>query len=198
MSQAYHSDAVKANPDSHPLKLAIWIVIGAVALIVGIILLAQFAIGVYGGRSLENDPAMAREALAKRIAPVARLQVETAAAAAPAGAPAAAPAGAPVTQGPKVATVAAPAAPAAAAKAAKADGKKVYDTTCMACHSTGVAGAPKLGDKAAWAPRIATGLDALYGSALKGKAAMPPKGGNAALPDADVKAAVDYMVGGSK
>jgi cytochrome c5 len=68
----------------------------------------------------------------------------------------------------------------------------------MACHGAGIAGAPKVGDKAAWAPRIKAGLDALHASALKGKGAMPPKGGNPALPDADIAAAVDYMVSQSK
>ena len=88
------------------------------------------------------------------------------------------------------------AAPAQAAPAdASANGEKIYKATCFACHDVGVAGAPKLGDKALWEPRIATGKDALYNSALHGKNAMPPKGGNAALADADVKAAVDYMVG---
>jgi len=89
-------------------------------------------------------------------------------------------------------------APAAAATAAKPDGKKLYDTACMACHAAGVAGAPKFGDKAAWAPRIKTGQDALYAAALKGKGTMPAKGGNPATPDADVKAAVDYMVNAAK
>jgi len=78
-----------------------------------------------------------------------------------------------------------------------ADGKSVYDKSCMACHAAGVAGAPKLGDKAAWAPRIKQGMDVLYATALKGKGAMPPKGTYAG-PDADVKAAVDYMVDKSK
>ena len=87
---------------------------------------------------------------------------------------------------------------AAAPASAKPDGKKIYDTTCMVCHAAGVAGAPKFGDKAAWAPRLKTGMDALYAVALKGKGAMPAKGGNAALPDADVKAAVDYMVAAAK
>jgi cytochrome c5 len=87
---------------------------------------------------------------------------------------------------------------AAASPAAKPDGKKVYDATCMACHATGAAGAPKFGDKAAWAPRIKTGIDALHASALKGKGAMPAKGGNTALSDADVAAAVDYMVAAGK
>lgn len=92
-----------------------------------------------------------------------------------------------------------PPAPAAASKpaAAKSDiakGKAIFDQVCTACHSTGVAGAPKAGDKGAWAPRLGAGMDHLYTSALKGKGAMPPKGGNPALPDADVEAAVDYMV----
>jgi cytochrome c5 len=97
-------------------------------------------------------------------------------------------------------TAAAAVAPVAVAAAAVApvDGKKVYDTTCMACHATGAAGAPKFGDKAAWAPRLKTGADALYTSALKGKAAMPAKGGNAALSDAEVKASVDYMTSAAK
>jgi cytochrome c5 len=183
MSHAHHPDAVEENLETHPVKLAIWVVLGAVSLIVGIILLAQFAIGAYGARSLENDPAMAPDALARRIAPVAKLQIEGASAVAPAPAPA----------GPKVAAVV-----AAPAKGGKADGKKVFDTACFACHATGVAGAPKMGDKAAWAPRIKTGNDALYSSALKGKAAMPPKGGYASLGDDEVKAAVDFMVAGSK
>ena len=98
------------------------------------------------------------------------------------------------------APAAAPAAVATAgpAAAAKPDGRKTYDTACMVCHGSGVAGAPKFGDKAAWAPRLKTGMDALYASALKGKAAMPPKGGNTALPDADVKAAVDYIAAAAK
>jgi cytochrome c oxidase subunit 2 len=87
-------------------------------------------------------------------------------------------------------------APAAPGKAA--DGKTTFDTVCTACHGTGLAGAPKFGDKAAWAPRIAQGKNALYASALKGKGAMPPKGGNTALADDAVKAAVDYMTAAAK
>ncbi|MFH1602468.1 MAG: c-type cytochrome [Pseudomonadota bacterium] len=86
----------------------------------------------------------------------------------------------------------------ATAVAREPDGKKVYDTTCAACHGAGVAGAPKTGDKSAWAPRLKSGMKALYASALKGKGAMPPKGGNAALTDAEVKAAVDYLAGRAK
>jgi len=83
------------------------------------------------------------------------------------------------------------------AGAGKPDGKKVYDSACAACHGSGVAGAPKVGDKAAWAPRIKQGNAALYNSALKGKNAMPPKGGSTASDD-EVKAAVDYMTSTSK
>ncbi len=92
----------------------------------------------------------------------------------------------------------APASAAPAAGAAKPDGKKIFESTCVVCHGAGVAGAPKFGDKAAWAPRIKTGIDTLYQVALTGKGAMPPKGGNKDLPDADVKAAVDYMVAAAK
>lgn len=94
-----------------------------------------------------------------------------------------------------------PAPAAVTAVAAKADahkGKAVYDANCTVCHAAGVAGAPKTGDKAAWAPRLKTGIDALYASSIKGKGAMPPKGGNLSLPDADVKAAVDYLAGLAK
>ena len=79
-----------------------------------------------------------------------------------------------------------------------AGGKEVYDKSCAMCHATGVAGAPKMGDKAAWSSRIASGADTLYANAIKGfkgdTGMMPPKGGNTSLSDEDVKAAVDHMV----
>ncbi|SAI22085.1 cytochrome c [Bordetella ansorpii] len=77
-------------------------------------------------------------------------------------------------------------------------GEKLYKTTCFACHGTGVANAPKLGDKAAWAPYIATGLDTMVKVATQGKGAMPPKGGAMNASDADFRAAVEYMVNASK
>ena len=82
----------------------------------------------------------------------------------------------------------------AAAGMASADGKKIYDTKCFACHNTGVANSPKLGDKAAWESRIATGMDAMLATAIKGKGAMPPKGTCMDCSDDDLKAAIQYMV----
>ena len=91
----------------------------------------------------------------------------------------------------------------ATANAAGEDkGKTVYDQTCAACHAAGIAGAPKFGDKAAWKDRIAKGNATLHEHAIKGfqgkAGVMPPKGGNMSVPDADVKAAVDYMVSKAK
>lgn len=78
------------------------------------------------------------------------------------------------------------------------DGATVFNTVCGACHNTGAAGAPKAGDKAAWAPRLGQGKDGLYKSAIAGKGAMPPKGGAADLSDGEIKAAVDHLIGLSK
>ena len=112
--------------------------------------------------------------------------------AAPAAETAAAPAVAPAAPAP-----AAEAAPAAAATPAADVGKNIYSTTCVACHGSGVAGAPKFGDKAAWAPFIAKGIDDMVQKATQGVGAMPPKGGSTAS-DADFKAAIQYMVDAAK
>ena len=115
-----------------------------------------------------------------------------------AAAPATAAAAAPMAAVP----VATAAVPVAAGASAAVDGKKVYDGMCVACHGAGVAGAPKFGDKAAWTPRVAQGAATLYDHAIQGyqgkAGVMPPKGGNAALSDAQVKAAVDVMVAAAK
>jgi len=104
----------------------------------------------------------------------------------------------------KAPEAAAPAAPAAAAAtAAKPDpakGKAVYEASCAACHATGVAGAPKMGDKAAWGPRVSQGYATLYDHALHGIRGMPAKGGNAALSEADLADAGGFLMtqGGGK
>jgi cytochrome c5 len=77
-------------------------------------------------------------------------------------------------------------------------GERVYETTCVICHSAGISGAPKLGDKSAWAERLAKGKETLVNSALKGKGLMPPRGSNPKFDDEDIRAAVDYMVAASK
>jgi len=117
-----------------------------------------------------------------------------------AGASAAAPA--PVAAATTPAPAAAPAAAVvAAAEPAKTDATgavpALYTQICQTCHAAGVAGAPKLGDKAAWAPRLAQGVDGLTASAIKGKNAMPPKGGSTAS-DAEIKTVVAYMVSSVK
>ena len=139
------------------------------------------------GTETAAAPAAANAATASPVA-------GTPASAAPTAAPAAA------TAAPSTAAAAA-AAPAAAPAVANADaGKALYNSACIACHGAGVAGAPKIADKAAWAPRIKQGNAVLYEHALKGfqgkAGVMPPKGGSSA-PDADVKAAVDFMVASS-
>ena len=106
-------------------------------------------------------------------------------------------AGAPAAPTAAPAAAAAPAAKVAAAGAGSGAGEALYKQTCGTCHAAGVAGSPKFGDKAAWAPRIKTGIDALTASAIKGKGAMPAKGGSAAS-DADIRSAVEYMVGAAK
>lgn len=91
---------------------------------------------------------------------------------------------------------AAPAAVVATADGGK--GEEIFKKTCAMCHQTGVAGAPKLGDKADWEPRLAQGKDVVYKHAIEGfngaKGAMPAKGANPALSDDEVKAAVDFMI----
>ena len=129
---------------------------------------------------------LANAAGGKFAEPQAAAAADAAAAPAAEAAPAAAPAAAPVA-----------AAPAAAAVPVAGAGEALYKQACSVCHAAGVAGAPKFGDKAAWAARVGLGLDGLTASAIKGKNAMPPKGGSTAS-DADIKAAVEYMLAAVK
>ena len=188
MSQ-HHSNSAEKNIEGHPVKLAIGVAIGTFALIVGLILLASFAVGTYeigsAGRQANDKEAAKQVAdINQRIAPVAQFS----------SAPPA-PNLLPANPTPLKAT-------AAATPPEKVDGKATYTQACAACHGTGVAGAPKLDDKVGWAARIKQGNAVLYERAIKGfqgKAGlMPAKGGNPALGDANVKAAVDYMVSQAK
>jgi cytochrome c5 len=128
-----------------------------------------------GAAEGEKAEAKAEAAPAASAAPATPAAAETAAATAPAA-------------------EAAPAAAPAPTETAALDGKTIYDGTCAVCHNTGVAGALKLGDKAAWAPHVGHGVEHLTEIAIKGVRAMPPRGGNARLSDDEVKAAVAYMV----
>lgn len=183
MSQ-HHPDPIDSHGHASPVKLAIGVTIGAIALVVGIILLAKLAVGAYGQRDMKNEPAMKADVVAKRIAPVATVAIDP-------NAPAAPPPAQPAAATPAPAKV-------ADAGAAAGGGQKTYDAVCAMCHNAGVAGAPKAGDKAEWSKRLAQGKDTLYASAIKGKGAMPPKGGNPSIPDVDIRAAVDHLLATAK
>lgn len=164
-----------------PQQLVFVVLLAFAVPIAIIVLLSQY---VTSGLDTDpKNPAMSEEAISKRIKPVG--DVELADASAP-SAPAAA------------AAAPAPAATPAPAAVAKVDGQAVFDKACNVCHGAGIAGAPKAGDKGAWSARIAQGKPTLYEHAIKGIRAMPAKGGNAALSDDEVKAAVDVMVGMAK
>lgn len=124
-----------------------------------------------------------------------------AAAAAPAAAPAEAPKAAeakPAETQPAPQAEAKPAeAQANAGNAGNAVGKKLYESVCVTCHSIGLAGAPKFGDKASWEPFVKTGLDTMLKNAISGVGAMPPRGGSQASDD-ELKAAIQYMVDAAK
>lgn len=148
---------------------------------------------------------MANQSGAKFSEPSVPAMVVTPPAAAPADAAAAAAAtpaaAAPAAAAPAAAAAAAAPAPAAPVKTAAIDGQKVYNTACVACHGAGIAGAPKVGDKAAWAARIKQGAAVLNDHAIKGftgKAGMMPAKGGSTASDDEVKAAVEYMVNASK
>jgi cytochrome c5 len=149
---------------------------------------------------------MANKAGAKFEEPKAPAAAPAAASAAAPATPTAAPAAEPAKTGaapaaaavtPMAVATAAIAAPPAKAEPAGAAAPALYTQICVVCHAAGVAGAPKFGDKAAWAPRLAQGIDGLTASAIKGKNAMPPRGGSAGS-DADIKAVVTYMVSAVK
>lgn len=162
------------------------------ALVIVSVVLMYFSNAIGDDEPTEEE----KQAIAERIAPVGQVKV------APATEPVAASAASehvPSAQSRPAPTLAEN-APASDAENASPDdkGKAVYDGSCFACHTSGVAGAPKLGDKAAWEPRVAQGMETLVARAIQGfqgqSGIMPPKGGRADLSDADVKAAVMYMV----
>ena len=152
-----------------------------VGVTVGLIIIARIIAANTSVANRAEDPVYERQ-VEERIQPVARVAIagqDNTALAPPAAAPA-----------------------VAATAAADLTGEQAYNQACVACHGAGVAGAPKFGDKAAWAPRIAQGMDTLHNHALQGfqgKAGlMPPKGGRTDLSDQSVVNGVDYIVEAGK
>lgn len=146
-----HSSAIKT-----PKQLITIIVLALVVPIIVIILLVNMVAA--SNAPVAGSDALGPEALAKRIAPIAKLEVVDA-------------------SGPKVFKT----------------GEQVYKAVCAGCHQAGVAGAHKFADSAAWSVPIKTGLDAMVVSVVKGKGAMPAKGGNPSLDDFEITRAVVYM-----
>ncbi|MGW8311273.1 MAG: c-type cytochrome [Thiogranum sp.] len=145
--------------------------------------MASFVLPLSVNAEDEVDPQAQVE---ENIMPVGQVNVGSVPAAAGEAAPAAPAAEAPAAE--------APAAAEPAGAAAGRSGEEVFNAHCVACHGTGVAGAPKVGDSAAWAPRAAQGIDPLLQHATNGLNAMPPKGTCMACSDAELKGAIEYML----
>jgi cytochrome c5 len=180
---AEHHPEEHSTPIKTPLQLIAVVVAAFVVPITLIVMIAHLVTS--GADAGKSHPALSDEAVAKRLKPVGEVVVD----------PNQPKPAASVTAPPAAQVAAAPGKSPAASKGGAGKGKSIYDATCHVCHAAGVAGAPKAGDKGAWAARLKAGMSALYQTSIKGKGAMPPKGGNTALSDADVQAAVDYMVG---
>ncbi len=143
------------------------VLVGLVGLTITILVIANL---LYKGDAMESDSRV-QKAVAERVKPVGEVYIGS------------------VPQGKGVAA----AAPTQVA-AADLSGDQVYQQVCASCHTAGILNAPKPGDAAAWAPRLAKGNDTLYAHAINGIGAMPAKGGRADMSDDAIKAAVDYMI----
>ncbi len=163
MSNTQHTEThaeEHSSPIKTPKQLIVTIVLAFVLPILIIFLLVNYVTSAT--QMSAGSDILGPEATAKRIAPVARLDLVDA-------------------SGPKVFKT----------------GEQVYKAVCSSCHTAGVAGSPKFGDTAAWAPIVKTGLDTMVANAIKGKNAMPAKGGNPALDDFEINRAVVYMANNS-
>lgn len=140
----------------------------SIAALIGVALLVALVYGLTAGRFAGESYPEAPERVAARLAPIGEVNTD--------------------------ATAVAASAPAAASTASAGPGEATYNRVCQACHATGAAGAPLLGNKEAWEPRIAQGMDTLLQTAINGKGAMPPRGTCADCSDDDLRAAIEYMV----
>lgn len=201
-------DAVPSDAAGAPLKTPMQLIVAIFASftipVIVLIMLATYANHVF--RNGAGTDALSDAAVAQRIAPVAQVTLDTtpqpAATVAASASAASGPSAAQAAAAAVAAVAAVPAqnaAPPAQAEAAGAPGagKALFEATCQACHGTGLLGAPKFGNAADWAPRLKDPMPVIYNYALQGKGNMPPRGGSNAS-DADVKAAVDYMVNAAK
>jgi cytochrome c5 len=190
---AQSNTPVTGEKAANPVTMAIYVAIGAIVMVIGIILLASYAVHSH---KVGANVAVSEKTTLSNIAPLSTVVVDATKGPVPSlGSPKPAVA---AVDAPVVAMAIPTALPPGTVVAKPAGGKGVYEAGCNACHAAGIAGAPKSGDKVAWAPRLAKGAATLYDHAIKGVGAMPAKGGNSALADADVKAAVDYMMAANK
>lgn len=174
-------------------RVFIWVLAGLVLFTIVVMLVAR-SVGMD-----ENSGPMTDKDIDERTKPYSSVKVAgttessadqakpEAATAEPAAAPA------PMATAPQAQAAGPDAAPAENA----IDGQALYNA-CAACHATGAAGAPIVGDAAAWAPRIAAGMETMVNSAIHGKGAMPPKGGSMHLNDDEIRAIVEFMVNKSQ
>jgi cytochrome c5 len=192
-NESHHEDHVEGHIEDHetliktPKQLIVTIILSFIIPVVVIILLVSWVTS--GTKPSAGSDTLGAEATALRIAPVARIEITEG------GAPVAAMV---VAETPVVVAVAQVQSASPTITDGSPDmvkGEQIYKQACMACHSVGVAGAPKSGDKAAWGPALATGMDSMVANAIKGKGVMPARGGLAKASDKDISDAVHYMVG---
>ncbi len=190
-SESHQEDQVDGHVEEHgtliktPKQLIVTIILSFIIPVVVIILLVSWVTS--GTKTSAGSDTLGAEATALRIAPVARIEITEG------GAPVAAmiAADTPVV----VAVAEVQSGPVTDGPTDMVEGEKIYKQACIACHAVGVAGAPKLGDKTAWGPALATGMDTMVANAIKGKGVMPARGGLAKASDKDISDAVHYMVG---
>ena len=142
---------------------------GSVSALIGVALLVALIYTLTAGRFESDEVTVPEAIMTERLAPIGKVNTD-------------------------VAAVAAPAAPAGAAAASGDPGEALYNRVCQACHAAGVAGAPLLGNKEAWQPRVDQGEAALLQSVVNGKGAMPPKAGCTDCSEDELKAAIDFML----
>jgi len=161
---------VSAHHDAVFMRMFLF-VLGALVAFTFLIMMAAGFIGDSLDQEMSEDP-MRQAAIERRVAPVGRVRIT----------------------GDEVPVEQPAAAQLTAVAAGPRSGPEVYQAACMACHASGAAGAPMIGDKAAWQPRVAVPLEQLVNTVISGKGAMPARAGNSALTDDEIRAAIEHML----